>query len=107
MFRQKDLCPGPMDCPYVRMEEPLAGEEDLPCDGCPAQLLREYLESPGGRVMSVVIDLDFALQLPGSGIQLSQILYHEWVLIRQLAEERDKFQSEEMRKQIERNRHGG
>ena len=79
------------------MEEPLAGPTALPCDGCPSQALQEYLASPGGLLISTVTDLDFAMQA-GAAVRLSDISYPEFLLLRQLVEERDKYQAERIRK---------
>jgi hypothetical protein len=59
------------------------------------------LASPGGLLLQVVIDLDFALQT-GVTLRLSDIPYPDFLLLRQLVEERDKFQTEEIRKQSKR-----
>jgi hypothetical protein len=59
------------------------------------------LASPGGLLIQVVIDLDFALQT-GVTLRLSDIPYPDFLLLRQLVEERDKFQTEEIRKQSKR-----
>jgi hypothetical protein len=95
MLRSDQICPGADDCPEVMMIEPLAGPEALPCPECPRTRLAEYLASPGGRLISVVIDLDFSLQA-GIKVDLGEISYAEFLLLRQLIEERDKFQVEEM-----------
>ena len=97
MLRQKDLCPSPAECSYVLMEEPDAGSDALPCAQCPALLLREYLQSPGGQMISAVIDLDFALQA-GITVTLSQIPYPAFLLLRQLADERTQYEKEQMEK---------
>ena len=97
MLRQKDLCPTPPQCPYVLMEDPGAGSDALPCAECPALLLREYLASPAGSLLQVVIDLDFAIQA-GVSVSLGQIQYPEFLLLRMLVEERDAYQVEEMKK---------
>lgn len=97
MLRQKELCPSPPECPYVLMEEPEAGPDALPCTQCPALLLREYLQSPAGRMISAVIDLDFALQA-GITVTLSQIPYPAFLLLRQLADERAQYETEQIKK---------
>jgi hypothetical protein len=101
MLREKDLCPSPPECPEVLMENPFAGKDALPCPHCPVQLLRSYLETPGGRLMSIVIDLDFALQA-GLAVTLDQISYPEFLLLRQLVEERDRHSSEQIQKKSRR-----
>jgi len=83
------------------MEEPLADASALPCDGCPQQALQQYLASPAGLLMSAVFDLDFALQV-GVTVTLDEIPYPAFLLLRHLAEERDKYQAEEARKSSKR-----
>lgn len=97
MLRHKDLCPTPPVCPYVREEDPLAGEDALPCAECPAMLLKEHLQSPAGRLVSAVIDLDFALQA-GITVTMSQISYPVFLLLRQLADERTQLEKETLEK---------
>jgi hypothetical protein len=97
MFRNKDLCPGPGVCPEVLTEDPHATADALPCEGCPLMLLNEYLESPGGRLISVVIDLDFSIQT-GIPVRLDEITYPEFLVLRQLNEERQRFEVEEMKR---------
>ena len=98
-MRRSQLCPGPDQCPEALTPEAQQSglRPDLCCE-CPAEKLNEYLASPGGQWISVVVDLDFALQ---SRIQvtLSQISYLEFCLLRLLAEERNKFEVEEIKKQ--------
>jgi hypothetical protein len=79
------------------MSEPLAGPSALPCEGCPEQGLSSYLESPGGQLISLVIDLDFALQT-GVAIKLNEIPYPEFLLLRQLMEERGRYETEQIQK---------
>jgi hypothetical protein len=80
------------------MEEPLAGPSALPCRECPALLLSEYLASPGGQLISLTIDLDFALR-KGIAVKLEEISYLEFRLLAMLSEERDKYEVEELEKQ--------
>ena len=77
------------------MTEPLAGPGTLPCTGCPKEELRLYLGSPEGQLMSVVINLDFALQA-GITVHLSQIPYPQFLLLRQLADERMQYEKEQI-----------
>ena len=97
MFRRKDLCPGPPECPTVLMSEPLAGPSALPCEGCPEQGLSDYLGSPGGQLISAAIDLDFALQA-GMTVRMDDIPYTMFLLLRQLMEERGRYENEEIEK---------
>ena len=77
--------------------QPLAtAQAAVPCAECPAELLGEYLGSPSGQRLSVVIDLDFALQ-SGFHLTLHDVSYREFRLLRILAEERQKFEIEEIR----------
>ena len=100
-MREKDLCPTPQYCPYALTEAPDAGPIALPCEGCPLLLLHQYLASPGGSLIQVVIDLDFALQA-GVTVRLAEIPYPEFLLLRQLAEERTKHEVEEIQKKSKR-----
>jgi hypothetical protein len=98
MLRNRDLCPGPSDCPEVLMADPLAaGADTPPCEECPKVHLMDYLNSPGGYLISLVIDLDYAIQV-GVHVPLSEITYPEFLLLRQLSEERQKFEAEEQKR---------
>lgn len=55
--------------------------------------------------MSVVVDLDFALQ-NRIQVPLSQISYLEFILLRLLADERNKHQIEEIERQKPKQPHG-
>ncbi len=104
MFRRKDICPGASVCPYVRMEDPgvaASDETPLPCDKCPEQYLQHYLDSPSGKLLGVVIDLDAALQA-GMTVTLGQMTYPEFVVLRQLLEERDAYTTEEQKRKTQR-----
>jgi hypothetical protein len=104
MFRRKDLCPGFSVCPYVGLEDPVPeyfADTPLPCEKCPEQYLQQYLDSPGGNLIGVVIDLDAALQA-GMAITLHQLTYPEFVVLRMLLEERDRFTTEEAKRKNQR-----
>jgi hypothetical protein len=101
LLRRKDLCPTPSECPEVLIEDPLAGPSVLPCEHCPEVALSNYLASPSGQLILAVIDLDFALQA-GITVTLPEIPYPMFLLLRQLADERDKYEAEEIRKQRKR-----
>ena len=90
-----------MYCPEVLTLDPYADASALPCDGCPRQVLHEYLASPAGLLISAVIDLHFALQM-GVTVTLDEIPYPAFLMLRHLAEERDKYQAEEARKSSKR-----
>lgn len=76
--------------------EPEPGPGAAPCDECPAQLLREYLSLPVGLLFQMVVDLDFAIQA-GIQVRLSEISYPVFLLLRQLTEERSKFEQEQIK----------
>ena len=92
MLRRDQLCPGPQQCPYVPV---MANPE--PCDECPVLLLDDYLASTAGQLIARVIDLDFALQA-GVTVRLDEIPFPEFLRLRLLSEERNKFHEETMRK---------
>ena len=100
MLRRKDLCPGAKECPEAYNEDP-QNTERLPCPECPAQLLQDHLATPIGRLIGVAVDLDFALQA-GVTVGLDRMTYAEFVLLRQIVEERDKYQAEEIKKSAKR-----
>jgi hypothetical protein len=102
MLRRGDLCPGPQECPEVLTFNPWATAESPRCMDCPLTLLDEYLAKGGGQLIGQVIDLDFALQA-GVTISSSEITYQEFLLLRQLADERQRYQEETMKKA---SRHG-
>lgn len=81
-------------CPYV-------DEPDLPCSECPLVLLDEYLESELGQAIKAALDLDFALQI-GVRIELKELRYTEFLLLRILNEERNRHREEEMKKAANR-----
>ena len=97
MLRKDQLCPSPPECSYVLMEDPEAGPDALPCSECPLMLLEEYLVSPKGQLLSVIVDLDFVGQTRMEA-WFEPIGYLEFQRLRQLTEERDKYQAEQMRK---------
>jgi len=77
------------------------GDTLLPCAKCPEQYLQEYLDSPSGKLIGVVIDLDAALQA-GMTITLRQLSYPEFVVLRLLLEERDAYTTEERTRKQQR-----
>ena len=103
MLRRDQLCPGPRACPYVLMANPRATDGSARCGECPAALLDEYLASQAGQLIQQTIDLDFAIQA-GVTIHLSDISYPEFLLLRFLSEERNRFHEEEMKKATSRGR---
>jgi len=85
------------------MEDPLAGRGALPCPHCPQQALTAFLETPAGKLVSTVLDLDFAIQA-GIVVALDCIPYPEFLLLRQLADERANYEKEQWQKQAKGNR---
>ena len=80
------------------MEQPDVPEAEVgPCAECPLELLNAYLQSPLGRVMQLVIDLDFALER-GMVVTLHQMTYLEFLMLRVLGEEKQRLQNEDMEK---------
>jgi hypothetical protein len=106
MFRRDQLCPGPGECGFVLSENPFADASSDPCAECPRALLDEYLASPAGRVIGATIDLDFMLQA-GVTVRLSDIPYPEFLFLRFLSEERNRYHEEQAKQAAERQRHGG
>ena len=96
MLRKDDLCPGPGDCPYA-LNEPRAAGDQARCDECPLSMLDAYLASAAGQLILQTIDLDFALQA-GVTVSLKEISFPEFLLLRSLSEERNRFHEEAMRK---------
>jgi len=97
MMRRDRLCPSPDECPEALTIEVQKGlQEPAPCEECPLEKLQLYLASQTGQIMSIIIDLDFALQ---SRIQvpLDRISYREFLLLRLLAEERNKHEIEQIK----------
>lgn len=100
MLRRDQLCPGPGECPDVFMANPAANAASPPCQECPLSLLDDYLGSPAGQLIQQTIDLEFALQA-GVTVTLKDITYPEFLLLRFLSQERNRYQEE-----IMRNAHG-
>jgi hypothetical protein len=102
MLRRDQLCPGAGECPDVLMRDPYANANSARCDECPLQQLDDYLGSPAGQLIAQTIDLDFALQA-GVNVSFKEITYPEFLLLRFLTEERNRFHEEAMKKA---SRHG-
>lgn len=79
------------------MADPFANANSPRCELCPSQLLDDYLDSAAGRVIQQTFDLEFALQA-GVTVTLAEITYPEWVLLRLLSQERNRFNEEIMRR---------
>lgn len=75
----------------------MTADDAQPCLECPQAKLAEYLDSPPGKRLAIVIDLDFALQV-GFHLTLADVSFYEFRLLRLLAEERRNWESEEIRK---------
>lgn len=94
-MRSSQLCPGAWECPDVLNAQPLATPQNaIPCAACPSVKLAEYSASPLGHRLSVVLDLDFALQV-GFHLTLRDVSYLDFRLLRILAEERKRFNEED------------
>jgi hypothetical protein len=96
MFRRDELCPGAHMCP----ESP---DDQTPCMLCPALYLDSVLESPLGGRLRGIVDLDFAVTARFA-VDLNDVGYDEFRLLRALHEEREAFRNELMNKQA--NQHG-
>src|SRR4051812_26942570 len=97
MLRSRDLCPTASECPEALNADQSEGLNVEPCFECPAIRLEEYLASPRGQMISLAIDLDFAVQ-SGISVTLADMSYLDFLLLRILNEERNKYQIEEMKK---------
>jgi hypothetical protein len=64
-------------------------------------LLDDYLNSAKGQAINATLDLDFALQI-GVRIELKDIRYNEFLLLRILNEERLRHRDEELKRTAER-----
>jgi len=64
-------------------------------------LLDEYLGTAQGQAINATLDLDFALQI-GVRIELKEIRYNEFLLLRILNEERNRHREEELKRAAER-----
>jgi hypothetical protein len=101
-LRRDALCPGPVECAPAQIEQPEVHEADVqPCLDCPLEMLNAYLQSPAGRVMQLVVDLDFALERRMT-VTLEQVSYLEFQMLRVLGEEKVRWQTEEIEKQAKR-----
>lgn len=77
-------------------------ERDVaPCEECPLELLNSYLQSPYGRVIQLVVDLDFALERR-MAVTLDQMTYLEFHMLRLLSEEKQRWENEEFERKSKR-----
>lgn len=81
---------------------PFADQNAPRCEECPLEQLEKYQASPAGQLISQTIDLDFALQ-SGVTVTLADITYPEFLLLRFLSEERNRYHEEKMKQAT---RHG-
>jgi hypothetical protein len=97
LMRRDALCPKPHNCAEAQMES--ADDDDIgPCAACPLELLNRTLASGVWRVVSTLVDVDFALQV-GIRVDLERLTYLEFALLRIFTEERKRFENEESKKQ--------
>ena len=97
MLRRDQLCPGPGECGDVLMADPFANANSPRCEECPILLLDDYLGSAAGQLIMQTGDLEFALQA-GVTVTLKDITYPEFLLLRLLTQERNRFNEETMKK---------
>lgn len=71
----------------------------LPCPTCRLTGLERLMQSNPGKLLAHVADLDAMLHCPGFSITPDQIDAVEWMALRVLWEERNKFIEEERRRQ--------
>lgn len=77
------------------MANPFANFNSPRCAECPSQLLDDYLGSSAGQLVQRTFDLEFALQ-SGVTVTLAEITYSEFILLRLLSEERNRYAQEIM-----------
>jgi len=68
-----------------------------PCRACPRQVLDSYLEHGYGQLIRNVLDIDFALQIRME-VPMERVNYFEFLLLKILNEERNRYQDEQMKK---------
>ena len=91
MFRRDGLCPGARMCPE-------SDDSENPCTLCPISYLDSVLESPLGGRLRGVVDLDFAVTARFA-VDLADVCYDEFRLLRALHEEREAYRNELMNQQ--------
>lgn len=64
---------------------------------CPQVKLDSYLEHGYGHLIRNVLDIDFALQIRME-VPLQRVNYFEFLLLRILNDERNRYQEEQMKK---------
>lgn len=79
------------------MADPFANANSPRCEECPILLLDDYLGSAAGQLIMQTGDLEFALQA-GVTVTLKDITYPEFLLLRLLIQERNRFNEETMKK---------
>lgn len=95
MFRREGLCPGAHMCPE-------APDDEIPCTLCPIVYLDAVLESPLGGRLRGIVDLDFAVTARFA-VDLNDVGYDEFRLLRALHEEREAYRNELMNQQSNQN----
>ena len=70
---------------------------------CPREKLNQYLASPLGRVIQWVIDLDFALERRFQ-VSLNDVTWTEFQLLRIIAEEKQRWENEEIERSQKKQR---
>jgi hypothetical protein len=93
LFRRNKLCPGPLQCGDALSET--AGE--APCLECPSVRLDQWLATPDGQQLLLVIGLDRARHAAGVRYSPGDLTYHELMLLQMLSEERDRYTEEQMK----------
>lgn len=105
LLRRDELCPGSEVCPEAY------AAPDLPCEECPRERLDACVQfTSAGQLVSAALDLDWATNC-GLHVTLSDVTYTEFVCLRILEEERERYRKEQqdrerMQQDIERRRHG-
>lgn len=78
------------------MVQPFPDLDALPCEECPRVRLDQHMaHTVQGRVLKRALDLDWARRV-GIQLRMSEVSYHEFLILRLLQEERDKFEKEDM-----------
>jgi len=78
-------------------EDPIA----LPCGACPRETLQRFMASGRGVVIQAAVDLDWAIRC-GLQVTLRDVTYMEYLLLRQISEERANYEKEMMKREQEK-----
>lgn len=120
-LRRDSLCEGARNCPDattvlcklcghlyqpidIRMPEkcPKCSKlqyQRINCSTCKLVGLERLMQSNAGKLLSHIADLDAMLQCPGFAITMDEIDATEWMALRVLWDERNKYAIEERRRQ--------